>query len=267
MDAPARTTGLDFLEEFASAAEWFADHVAHVSMRTPVSTCPGWNVFDLVEHLGNVHSWAATIIETANPSDELRDSPPSHRPKQVALWYLAKAEDLYAVLRTADPEAPCWNFAFGSGPTSFWERRQTHETLMHGIDLALAANVDERLPVEVAADGVDEALTVFLHRMHVRGYRADLTRPVVLRATDVGRSWTVHPGPRGEVHHGEVPHQGQAPLVLAGAPDDDGVDVIEAPAPVLMKLLWKRVDPFHPAVRLRGDQDRIMRFLRSRLTA
>jgi hypothetical protein len=43
-------------------------------------------------------------------------------------------------------------------------------------------------------------------------------------------------------------------------------DTVEAPAGVLMKLLWKRARPTDPDVKLTGDEDRIERFLASRLT-
>lgn len=263
--------GLDYVAEFATAAEWFAEHVARTSMRSTVPACPDWTVLDLVNHLGNVHSWAATVVETGRAAFGLDDRPSSHRPRRVAEWYLGRAEDLYSVLRDIPGDKPCWNFAFGSGTVGFWQRRQTHETLMHGVDLAQAVGTDERLPAVLAADGVDEALTVFLHRMHNRGYAADLTRPLCLRATDVQRAWVVEPVERGTFPAQASPIEGggaerpAAPRVLAE--DRPGIDAVEAPAALLLKVLWKRADPADHAVRLRGDEARVRRFLASRLTA
>ena len=274
MDAALRAgSGLDYVEEFASAAEWFADHVTRTHMKAPVPSCPDWTVLDLVTHVGNVHSWAATIVETTRRSGELEDRPSSHRPRRVSEWYLAKAEDLYTVLRNVDPLQPTWNFAFGAGVAGFWQRRQTHETLMHGVDLALAGDHEERMPLDLAVDGIDEALTVFLHRMHSRGYAAALDRPIEVRATDAERSWVVEPAPRAAIPAQASPSDSRAwlgtdqtaPVVTPGR--REGADRLEGPAALVLKVLWKRARPVQPGLSLVGDEDRILRFLGSRLTA
>ncbi len=261
--------GIDYVGEYASAAEWFADHVARTNSRAAVPTCPGWTVLDLVTHLGNVHSWAATVLETSKPASQLDDRPSSAKPKRLAQWYLGKAEDLYSVLRDTPPDRECWNFAFGVGVAQFWLRRQTHETLVHGVDLARAADVPERLPAELAGDGVDEALNVFLHRMHSRGHPAELSGPVVLKAADTGQCWVVEPAPRTGIPaqasglEGRRPDR-SAPRVSYGF--REGADVAEAPAAVLFKLLWKRTQLSDPQVTARGDEEPLHRFLASRLT-
>ncbi len=265
--------GIDFVSEFATAAEWFAEHVARVGMRSTVPGCPGWTVLDLVTHMGNEHAWAATVVETGRIATEMRDAPSSTRPRRVAEWYLGKAEDLYSVLRDAPPERECWNFAFGAGQVGFWSRRQTHETVMHGVDLSQSEGLEERVPAALAGDGVDETLGVFLHRMHRRGHAADLTAPVCLRATDVDRSWVVEPFPRSAIPAQASPSEGRRraggdpppPRVVPG--HRAGVDLVEAPAAVLLKVLWKRATPADPELRVHGDEARVQRFLRSRLTA
>ena len=248
----------EFTEEFAAAAQWFAQHLAHASMDAPVAACPDWTVLDLAVHLGNVHSWAASVLETGRAAEELDDRPSSSRPRRVARWYEGRAEDLYAVLRATPLDRPCWNFSYGEGVAGFWHRRQTHETVVHGLDLAAAAEVSERLPAALAADGVDEVLAVFLHRMHSRGHPASLDTPLALRATDTGHEWTVSPGPPGE-----------EPRVMRS--EAAGDDLLEAPAGMLLKLLWKRARLDEPAVRAQvrvcGDDARVRRFLASRLTA
>lgn len=258
---------LDYVEEFAAAAGWFADHVSQTSPRRHVPTCPGWSVLDLVTHVGNIYAWAATVVETGRAAGTMDDRPSSARSARVSDWYLGKAEDLYTVLRDTPTHRACWNFAFGSGTVAFWKRRQLHETLIHGIDLAIAGDFDEHLPAELAADGVDEALTVFLHRMHSRGHAADLTEPISIIASDAGLAWLVEPAARTP-----VPAQSSlgtargrsAPRVLRTSQPAE--DQIEAPAGVLMKLLWKRARSNDPDVKLTGDEERIERFLASRLT-
>jgi uncharacterized protein (TIGR03083 family) len=258
----ARTsTGPGLVEAFADAAEWFAVKVAATDLRLQAPTCPGWTAYDVVVHLGNVHAWAATIVETGRPTPDQNDEPPSHRPKAVAEWYAGKAEDLYEVLRGCDPEAPCWNFAFGTGKAGFWRRRQLHETTVHGMDLALVSGSLPEYSVELSVDGIDEVLHVFLHRMHARGHAADLVAPVSIVATDTDRAWTVSP-----VQPGALPHQQPAPPVVADGATP-GVDRVEGPAAALYPMLWKRLPRTDPAIRLVGDVGRVQRFLDSRLTA
>jgi hypothetical protein len=148
-----------------------------------------------------------------------------------------------------------------------------NETLMHGIDLSQAAQLQERLPQDLAVDGIDEALSVFLHRMHRRGHAAELTAPVCLRAVDAEQSWVVQPAPRGDIPAQASPVEvrrtavGDLPTPVVNRGHRNGVDLVEAPAGVLLKVLWKREQPTHPGVRMRGDTDRIARFLASRLTS
>lgn len=254
MSARARATQdvVDFVEEFAAAAERFADAVADTDLRAPVPACPGWTAYDLVAHLGNIHAWAATIVETGASAATQDDRPPVRKRRAVADWYTGKAEDLYQVLRSADPEAPCWNFAFGTGVAGFWPRRQLHETHVHLVDLDQSAGRTTLLPPSLCADGVAEVLTVFMPRMHTGGYPAELPGPLSLVCTDTGHEWTLHP--RAD---------GPPTVVLRTASSPDR---LEAPAEVLLLLLWGRVRPDHPEVSVRGDAGLVRAFLGSRLT-
>lgn len=273
MEAPIRV-GLDHVDEYAAAASWFGETLVEAPARATVPACPGWRVLDLALHLGNVHAWAASIVETGRPCPEPTDRP--RRRRDLAQWYLGKAEDLFRALQAVPPERPCWNFAYGDGVAAFWSRRQLHETLIHGVDLAQAIGIESRLPAALAADGVDEALRVFGKRMHDRGHVAALTAPLVLVASDVGRAWRLT----------RAPDQQGPPIVrdLAVREIDPAEDRLEAPAAELDLLLWKRTrcDDLAPGVpaqgvtvqgiavqraSVQGDAVRIQAFLASRLTA
>ena len=270
---PATTLG--FVELFSAAAEGFAVNVAWSDLRARVPGCPDWTAYDLVVHLGNVHAWAATIVETGRPAAEQNDEPRSSKPRVVSSWYAGKAEDLYEVLRAAPADRATWNFAYGAGVAGFWHRRQLHETTVHRLDLDLAAGRDPA-PVDprLAADGVDEVLTVFARRMAARGHPARLDRPLTLTASDTGDSWLVLPPVRD---HGSsvVPAQpstgpDEHPPVdvrrgSAGADRSEAVDRLEAPAEVLYRLLWRRAVLDEAAARVDGDEARIRAFLGSRL--
>jgi uncharacterized protein (TIGR03083 family) len=249
------STLVGFVEDFAAAVERFAVAVGWSDMRSPVSACPGWSTYDLVVHLGNVHAWAATIVETGQRAVEHNDEPPSSRPRIVSEWYFAKAEDLYQVLRQTPAERPSWNFVSGAGVVEFWQRRQLHETTIHQVDLDLASGRSVGLSPRVSVDGVGEVLTEMLPRMTNRGHRPALAAPLQLTASDTGDTWLVTPQPD------PLP-----PLVTHRA----GVrvaaqDRVEAPAAVLYRALWhRRVD--HHDLRISGDVDGVRAFLGSPLT-
>jgi len=257
-----------FVEDFAAAVERFAVAVGWSDLRSTVAACPGWSVRDLVVHLGNVHAWAATIVETGERAAEHNDEPGSSKPRPVSEWYFAKAEDLYQVLRQTPPDRPCWNHVFGAGVAEFWQRRQLHETTIHQVDLDLAAGRTTEISARVAADGVDEVLTVMLPRMSRRGYPTAVTAPLQLTASDTGDSWVVAPTSRPSA---EPPAGGSVgPPLPFEVTHRIGVaetaqDRVVAPAVVLYRALWhRRVD--EGALRTAGDESRVRAFLGSRLT-
>lgn len=274
MTSPGTATGIDHLALFAAAAEGFAAGIGSVDLDGPVPSCPGWTAYDVVTHLGNVHAWAATIVETGQSAVTQNDEPRSRRGRVVGDWYAGKAEDLYRVLRATDPERPCWNFAFGEGVSGFWRRRQLHETTIHTLDLDGASGRTTQVAPELAADGVDEVLTVFLHRMHAKGHPARLTAPLCLACEDTGQAWTVTPRTARTVPGQPVPAQprgpvGEAPPALAEGPPlvvgrrHPGVDQVSAPASLLYRALWNRA-PLDELTRT-GDRARIDAFLTSPL--
>lgn len=251
---------VDFVSAYAAAAAEVVATIPSCDMGARVPACPDWTAYDLIVHLGNVHAWAATIVETGRSAPEQNDEPRSPRAKTVARWYAGKAEDLLQVLRSANVEDSCWTFSRGHSTAAFWPRRQTHETLMHLADLQQSCGRTTTIPAALAADGVSEVLEVFLPRMHARGRRADLSHPIVLRATDTGDTWLVTP----PLEDGDEPP-------LAGPARweevaDVGLDTVLASAADLLLLLWRRLPTDDPGVTLEGDRTRLLAFLRSPLT-
>jgi uncharacterized protein (TIGR03083 family) len=230
------------------ATDRFAAGLVAADPAAPVPSCAGWTVLDLVAHLGNVHSWAATIVETGAAAADPDDLPD---PDAMQGWYAERAGRLVATLGAADPAEPCWNFARVNETKGFWARRQVHETHMHLVDLDQAHGRSTELEPDECADGVTEVCEVFLPRMHARGFPADLAQPVSLVATDTRHRWTL------------TPCEGLPPALTLGS----GVlanDRLEGTAEQLWLLLWKRADEGVARV---GDEHRLARLLASRLTS
>jgi len=245
-------TGIDFITEFGEAARRFAAAAADTNPRARVPACAGWSTYDLVVHLGNTHAWAATIVETGQRAVEQNDEPGSRKPRALGEWYAAKAEDLYRVLQAADPTATCWNFVGRDLAPRFWARRQTHETLVHLVDLDQASGRTTDVADRLCADGIAEVLSVMVPRMYQRGRRVELSAPLSLRITDGPAAWTL------------LPHGDRPPAIRPGV--DPDADRLEGTASTLFRLLWGRVAADDPAVSRIGDTARIDAFLGSPLT-
>ena len=125
-------------------------------------TCPGWTFRQLATHLGRGHRWAAQIVATRAtepiPMREVADGKLPADPARHAQWLNAGAGQVIEVITAAGSD-PVWTFT-GMRPASFWARRRAHEAAVHLADAQLAAGRDVDLAPEVAADGVDERLTI-----------------------------------------------------------------------------------------------------------
>ena len=128
----------------------------------PVSSCPGWTVGDVAAHLGVTHRWAAEIVRTRADS-WLRGAKDRWGidPKEPGLaeWVETGAGELVGVLRDTDPDTPLWTLA-GPGQARFWARRQAHETAVHRWDAEVGHGSPSAIEGELAADGIDEFLSV-----------------------------------------------------------------------------------------------------------
>lgn len=142
-----------------------ADAVRGADPATPVPTCPGWTLADLVTHVGGVHRWAATIVATQSASrvrrDELELGIPDN-PRALADWLAAGAVPTAAAFRAADPEAEVWSWG-AVKRARFWPRRMVHETAVHRADAELSLGRPFAVEPEVAADGIDELLDNLPH--------------------------------------------------------------------------------------------------------
>lgn len=247
---------LDHLSELAALTAEFARQTAEADPDAPVAACPGWDVFQLVAHLGQTHAWAATVNRDGGPVWPGTDVPGSRDPSEVSRWYAERASDLVHLLGTVDPAEPCWNFSGVHQTRGFWPRRHVHETRIHLVDLVTAVGGSSALlpgGVEHAADGVSEVFEVFRPRQAVRGFPMELTAPVTVVADDARRAWRLTPVEGGLPDFAEAAY-------TAGPPDGDHV---RADAFTLHRLLWKRATA--DDVEIGGDAGRVRRWLASPL--
>ncbi|MFT4127839.1 MAG: maleylpyruvate isomerase family mycothiol-dependent enzyme [Gordonia sp. (in: high G+C Gram-positive bacteria)] len=126
----------------------------------PVPTCPGWDVADLVAHLGGIHRWVIGKVTGVTGPRRPEDTGPG-----LLDWYAASLQAMLEVLESRDPDAPAATFV-GQKTVAFWLRRQAHEIAVHryDADTALRPGAERPIAAGLAADGVDEWLGLFAPR-------------------------------------------------------------------------------------------------------
>ena len=184
-----------------------------------VPACPGWDVEQLVGHLGRVHRWVTAMVRSQSP--ERLDFPP--RPERVdAQWFEEGVTELTAALEEAGPDVAMWTVPGGGGTSRFWFRRQAEETAVHRWDAQHAVGAPEPIDTEVAIAGVDELLDVFFAARQV-----ELGGAVRFAATDSPHgAWVVANDDDGGL--------------LVGHGHDDGDVTLRATASDLLLWLWGR---------------------------
>jgi uncharacterized protein (TIGR03083 family) len=153
-----------YCTEIRTQSRHLAEDLAGEDMTTPVASCPGWNVGQVVRHLGGGLRWAATLVSTraeAPPDDAaFRDLAPyaAEDPAVLAHWMAESGDLLASALEDSGPDAPVWTpFPEQTvGRASFFARRFAHETTMHRADATLPLGKPFVLDPEVAVDGIDE---------------------------------------------------------------------------------------------------------------
>lgn len=222
-----------------------------------IPSCPDWTLRQLATHLGRTQRWAAEIVRTRSAEFiEFRSVPDGKLPDDEAArgrWLTAGAARLIDALREAGDEE-VW--AFGQlTQASFWARRMSHEAMVHSADAQLAAGEEVSLTPELAADAIDEWLTV------MSGPRFGRPDPR-LAALPPGRSLHIHATDPELATEGEwrVTHAADGIHVTA---EHGGADTaLSGAASDVLLVLVGRKAAADPAVRVFGDHELLASWLR-----
>jgi len=204
-----------------------AEAAARSDLDSPVRATPGWQMRDLVRHMGGIHRWAAAHVaeRLAEPIPTLEEVVGTW-PDDASLldWFRDGHAFLVRVLEAAEPDLACWTFLKAPSPLAFWARRQAHETGMHRADAESAGGTITPFAPAFAVDGIDELLYCFASRPG-RRLRADPPRRLHVHATDAQGEWLVQVRPDGIEASGE---HAAADCTVSGSASD------------LYLLLWNR---------------------------
>ena len=161
-----------------------------------ITVCPGWDMADLVSHVGMVYGAVVGVISADRME---RPSLPFPTPPEdgVYTWARNNFLDLQEVLTSRDWDHPIWTW--GKDQTVGWFlRRMTHETLVHMWDAETSA--DEHISVDggIAADGVNEfidgPLQFSIRSNHEFSYPDG---SIHLHRTDGEGEWLLQPTSKG----------------------------------------------------------------------
>jgi uncharacterized protein (TIGR03083 family) len=242
-----------YCEEIVHQTDLLRSHIAGADLTLPVPSCPGWNVGQLVRHLGGGQRWAATLVRTRAsepPADDFfRDLSPyaNEDPDVVRPWMAEGSAALAAALRDAGPDAALWA-PVPDKSAGFFARRFAHETLIHRADAALALAVDFTADEDLAIDAVDEWMELGSLEMHKE------IHPRMLEL--LGPNRTLH------FHASDPPPEASAEWVvdLTGEwitwrrAHETAAVAIRGPLVELLLVIYRRREPSGPDIEVIGDE-------------
>jgi uncharacterized protein (TIGR03083 family) len=234
--------------EIEASTETLASLVHGADLTRPVPTCPDWTLRQLATHVGRAHRWAGEIVSTRSaefipfrqvPDGRIPDDPALH-----ASWLRAGAALLVAAVQEADGD-PVWTFT-GLRPAGYWARRMAHETAVHRADAEITAGREPRIEPDIAADGIDEWLSL------MSGQPGADPDPRASALPD-GGVLHVHATDEGLDGTGEwlVRREGSAVTVQPG--HGKGDVALRGPADRLLLVLVRRLPPDDAQVQVLGD--------------
>jgi uncharacterized protein (TIGR03083 family) len=187
------------------------DAAAQAGFGARVPGCPDWTVADLITHVGDVQIfWAAAVTvgpAAAPPGDDVIGDREPHG--DLLTWSAEATDRLTGALRDAGPNRICWTwweeFDMAPNTSEAIARHQVQEAAVHAFDAQQASGHPLALPPQVAADGVNEYITVELPTNGPWPYEP----ATIILETGAGGSWLLDLGQLG-VHvlegdqHGDV---------------------------------------------------------------
>ena len=240
-----------YCREIVAQTELLTSTIGSADVTSPVPSCPGWNLGQLVRHVGGAHRWATAIVaaRAAGPvQDKFRDFSPdaSQDPALHGPWLATGAAQLAQTLREAGPGTPLWTPVAG-GSTNFYARRFTHETLIHRADATLALAAQFTADTNIALDAIDEWMELGSLPMHFE------VHPWIRELLGPGRTLHFHATDTAPEASAEwvVDLTGDA-IVWRRAHEKAAV-AVRGPLTDLLLVIYKRRPPRGDGIEIFGD--------------
>lgn len=127
---------------------------------TPVPTCPGWTLTDLVGHVGATQRWVSRLVgeNISDPSVAftLGWEPAPTDPAAWPGWLLEGADVVTKAFAAATDEQDVFDPSGGGDGVAFWSQRIFGEITVHRIDAAVALDRAYAIDPETAASAIED---------------------------------------------------------------------------------------------------------------
>ena len=155
---------LDYTQIISDEASRIVDAYEHDrSARVPWSD--RWTVGTVARHVAGTHHVVAEIVRGRPDADfglfATLESPEKDAPEFVE-WFRRGTTSLVEQLSNVSGDDACWSWYVAGGRVGWWARRMALEAVVHRADVDAAEGQTFSVAGEIAADGIDEYLDVFV---------------------------------------------------------------------------------------------------------
>jgi uncharacterized protein (TIGR03083 family) len=197
--------------------------------RAAVPWSDRWTVATVARHVAATHHVVAEVVRGRPNADfglfgELQ-TPPKDSPEFVE-WFRSGTASLLEQLSIVPADSQCWSWFERGRRVDWWSRRMALEAVVHRWDTDAAQGKEFSVASDVAADGIDEFLDVFVAAS--RAAHDSLAGPTIsFECSDRSDRWWLDLSGRGE-------------RIVGYEPRDASVRIC-GPAEQLLLVVWGRV--------------------------
>jgi uncharacterized protein (TIGR03083 family) len=124
-----------------------------------------WTIGTVARHVAGTHHVVAEVVRGRPDADfglfATLETPPKDSPEFVE-WFRAGTASLLEQLSSVPADEECWSWYAPGSRVGWWARRMAFEAVVHRSDTDAAQGHAFSVAADVAADGVDEFLDVFV---------------------------------------------------------------------------------------------------------
>ena len=210
--------------------------------RAAVPWSDRWTVATVARHVAATHHVVADVIRDRPDADfglfGTLQTPPKDSPEFVD-WFRSGTASLLVQLSNVPADNECWSWFEPGRRVGWWARRMALEAVVHRSDTDAAQGKEFSVASDVAADGIDEFLDVFVAASRA-AHDAPAGPTMSFECSDRSERWWLDLSGRGE-------------RIVSREPRDASVRICGT-AEQLLFIVWGRVPASDAAgVEVSGD--------------